>query len=125
MKEVYIDGVKYIEVCNSNDILENKGFKIQFPEDDDFQLAIFRINKELICLDNICPHRHADKIYDGVIKDYTVTCPLHGWTFSLCTGENVNQRQGIKGLKKYLCFELNGKVYIEDPQFEIPKWRRT
>ncbi|HRP02766.1 MAG TPA: Rieske 2Fe-2S domain-containing protein [Candidatus Kapabacteria bacterium] len=124
MNEIYIDGVKYLEVCNSKDVVESKGTKIQLPDDDDFQVAIFRINGELICLDNICPHRHADKIYDGIIKDNNVTCPLHGWTYSLQTGENINKSQGLKSLKKYHCFEQSGKVYLEEPIFEVPKWRR-
>ena len=124
MNEMIIDGKKFIEVCNSNDIFEKKGIKIQLPEDDDFQVAIFRVDGNLVCLDNICPHRHADRIHEGIIRDNTITCPLHGWTYSLKTGENVNKHQGLKNLNKYECVEKDGKVYIEEPKFEIPIWRR-
>lgn len=124
MDTILINNKKYIKVALSKDIFENKGIKIQFDEDDDFQLAIFRVDGILYCLENICPHRHADRIYEGIIKDMTVTCPLHGWTYSIRTGENINKRQGIKSLRKYECFEENGEVFVEEPNFEIPVWRR-
>ncbi len=118
-------GKKYLYVFDSKNLFENKGIKIQFPDDDDFQLALFRIEGNLYCLENICPHRHADRIFEGIIKDMTVTCPLHGWTYSIRTGENMNKRQGLKNLVHYECFELNGKIYVEEPSFKIPKWRRN
>lgn len=114
---------QFLYVCKSEDVIEKKGVKIQFPEDIDFQVAIIRLNGTLHCLDNICPHRHADKIYDGIIKEDTVICPLHGWTYSIITGENTNKHQGLKFLKKYLIYEEDGNVFIEKPDFKIPKWR--
>lgn len=115
---------EFLFVCKSEDAIERKGIKVQFPEDIDFQVAIIRLNGKLHCLDNICPHRHADKIYDGIIKDDTVICPLHGWTYSIITGENTNKHQGLKYLKKYDIYEENGNVFIEKPDFKIPKWRK-
>jgi nitrite reductase/ring-hydroxylating ferredoxin subunit len=120
----FIDNVKFIKVAESKNVYERKGIKIQFEGDDDFQVAIIRYEGKLYCLDNICPHRHADKIFEGIIKDKTVTCPLHGWTYSLETGENIDIKKGIKKLKTYLCFEEDGIIYIEEPKFEIPKWRK-
>jgi len=118
------DNIKFIKVAESKNVYEKKGIKVQFEGDDDFQVAIIRYEGKLYCVDNICPHRHADKIFEGIIKDKTVTCPLHGWTYSLETGENVDIKKGIKKLKTYLCFEEDGIIYIEEPKFEIPKWRK-
>ena len=120
----FINNVKFIKVAESKNVYEKKGIKIQFEGDDDFQVAIIRYEGKLYCVDNICPHRHADKIFEGIIKDKTVTCPLHGWTYSLETGENIDIKKGIKKLKTYLCFEEDGIIYIEEPKFEIPKWRK-
>ena len=118
------DNIKFIKVAESKNVYEKKGIKVQFEGDDDFQVAIIRYEGKLYCVDNICPHRHADKIFEGIIKDKTVTCPLHGWTYSLETGENVDIKKGIKKLKTYLCFEEDGIIYIEEPKFKIPKWRQ-
>ncbi len=123
-KSKIINGKEYVAICKTNELLEGKGIKIQFDEDDDMQVALFRINGELFCLSNICPHRHAEEIYNGIIKDGNVTCPLHGWTYNLKSGSNVNLKQGLKSLQKYEIFELSDKVYIEKPEMIIPKWRQ-
>ena len=123
-EKIVIENLEFIKICKSKEVFESKGLKIQFDGDDDFQLAIFRVNGNLYCLENICPHRHADRIFEGIIDNLTVMCPLHGWTYSLETGQNVNQRQGIKSLKNFKVIEIDGNVYIEKPNFEIPKWRR-
>ena len=123
-EKIIIENLEFIKICKSKEVFELKGLKIQFDGDDDFQLAIFRVNGNLYCLENICPHRHADRIFEGIIDNLTVMCPLHGWTYSLETGQNVNQRQGIKSLKNFKVIEIDGNVYIEKPNFEIPKWRR-
>lgn len=121
-----INGKLYVEACLSSSLIEGKGKQIVFHEDDDMQLAIFKIDGNLYCLDNICPHRHQDKIFEGIIlkKEMTIMCPLHAWTYSIVTGENVNKRQGIKSLKKYDIFEEDGKIFVEKPLLNIPKWRR-
>lgn len=118
------NGKIFAMIANSKDISDGRGYKFQFPEDDDMQIAVFRYAGKLYCLHNICPHRHAERIFEAIInEDKTVTCPLHFWTYSLETGMNVNQKQGIKNLKKYDIFEIDGKVWVEKPPFAPPKWR--
>lgn len=121
---VILNELEYYSICSSKDVFEGKGIQVQFEEDDDFQVAIFRVSNTLYALDNICPHRHADRIFEGIIKEGTVMCPLHGWAYSLKTGQNVNLKQGIKSLKSYEVIELDNTVYLRKPEFEIPKWRR-
>lgn len=118
-----INGKAFAEVCFSEDIYEGKGKQIIFADDDDMQIAIFRIKNQLYCVDNICPHRHADRLFEGILDGLTVTCPLHGWNYSLETGENTNKHQGIKTLHTYEVFEQNGMIYVEKPPLRIPKWR--
>lgn len=123
-KTINIGGESFVEVCRVDDIIDKKGRRIQFIGDDDFQLALFKIDGIYYCVDNICPHRHADRIHEGIIKDLTVMCPLHGWTYSLDTGQNVDIRQGIKNLKTYKVEIIENMIYIEKPSFQIPIWRR-
>jgi|SRR3989339_1242848 len=120
-----IEGKDYIFLCPSNKIYEGKGYQFLFDDDLDKQLAVFRRQGRLYCLSNICPHRHQDKIYDGIIDDMKISCPEHGWTYSLETGKNVNPLQGLRSLRKYEIIEKEGKIYIEYPKFDIPKWREN
>jgi nitrite reductase/ring-hydroxylating ferredoxin subunit len=123
--EIEKDGKIYANVCKSSDVFEGKGKQIKFPEDLDMQVALFRMDGVVYALQNICPHRHADKIYDGIVRDMTVICPLHGWTYRIDTGENVINQQGVKSLIKYDAFEENGQVWVEKPKNDvIPKWRK-
>lgn len=121
---IEINGKDFQFICYSQEIKEGKGKRITFKDDIDTQFAVFRINGKLYCVSNICPHRHATKIFEGILKGLTVTCPLHGWTYSLETGENINKNQGIKKLDTYEIFEQNDKVFMEKPNIKIPKWRQ-
>lgn len=117
-------GKTYARVVRAEDVFEKKGVKIQFPDDIDMQVAIMRFEGELYALRNICPHRHADQIYNGIIKGENLMCPLHGWTYDIKTGQNVNRKQGTKSLQKYDLFVEDGWVWLEKPKLEIPKWRQ-
>lgn len=146
METIEKDNKQLIAVCNSNELFNKKGKLIKFDEDDDMQVAIFRIGEKLYCVSNICPHRHAEEIYNGLLTcevnklDKTetlndnlkendlsdvVTCPLHGWSYYLDSGFNTNPKQGIKRIKTYDIIEQNGIIYIEKPELDIPKWRQV
>lgn len=123
-KYEYFDGKEFLAVGKKEEFANGKGIKIQFPDDDDMQVAVIRYQDEIYCLGNICPHRHAAEIYNGILTDGNVTCPLHGWTYNLATGANTNLKQGIRSLKTYEVIEIDGIIYIEKPKLEIPKWRQ-
>ena len=152
IENIEIENKKLIPVCNSNELYNKKGKLIKFDEDDDMQVAVFRISEKLYCVSNICPHRHAEEIYNGLLTcevnkleqqnvinelnleedslietklEDVVTCPLHGWSYYLESGYNTNPKQGIKRIKTYMIIEQNGVIYIEKPELDIPKWRQV
>lgn len=124
MKSITVDGKLLVKVCRVEELIPEKGKKIKFDDDIDMEVSIFKINDKYYCVSNICPHKHQPLIYKGIVKGCTVTCPAHGWTYDLETGDNTNRHQGIKKLKKYDIFEIDGYIYIEKPKLEIPKWRQ-
>lgn len=118
-----INGKEFLKICPSESVYEGKGKQIRLSDDDDEQVAIFRINGVLYCLWNICPHRHQDQIHNGIIKNMKVTCPAHGWTYDIQTGKNINPKQGMRSLDSFEIFEKDGFIFIEKPLIKIPKWR--
>lgn len=119
-------GKIYLEVCRSRDVTSIRGKVIEF-DDEDMNVAIFRVGGRLFAASNICPHQHSPVLHEGVVErtaeassPCTVTCPLHGWTFSLLTGESA---QGSSKLKIYKVFEEDGYVYLEQPEAIEPPWR--
>mgnify|MGYP000853827008 CR=1 FL=1 len=115
----------YARVCKSSELFEGKGRQFVFSEDEDMQIAAFRIKGKLYALSNICPHRHQDKIHEGIINNGNIVCPVHGWTYNIETGRNINLKQGIKSLNKYDIYEEDGYIWAEKPDNSvIPVWRR-
>ncbi|MGP3698538.1 nitrite reductase small subunit NirD [Rhodobacter sp. NSM] len=49
-------------------------------------LAVFRTaDDRVFALDDRCPHK-GGPLSEGIVHGTSVTCPLHGWVFSLETG---------------------------------------
>lgn len=122
--EKEINGKTYLNVMKSKDLAEKQGKRIKFHEDIDQQVAVIRFEGKLYCLWNICPHRHEDQIHNGILKSGQITCPAHGWTYWLETGENINPHQGLKNLDTFDIFEEEGEIWIEKPAVRIPRWRQ-
>jgi precorrin-3B synthase len=55
------------------------------------EYAIFRVADQFHAIDGICPHA-GGRLSDGSIIGEVVTCPLHGWTFNVCSGCSVKPR---------------------------------
>ncbi|MCV7009471.1 Rieske (2Fe-2S) protein [Mycobacterium gordonae] len=53
---------------------------------DGEQVAVFRLRDgTLRALGAVCPHK-GGPLADGLADDGVVVCPLHGYTYDLCTG---------------------------------------
>lgn len=104
-----------VRVCTLGEIPKNRGKRALLP--DGTEVALFRIDDEVYAVDNVCPHQHAPMIFDGAIDGCAVTCPLHGWTFDLRSGENVD---GGAGLRSFGVEVRDGDVYVEPKP--RPRW---
>ncbi len=51
-------------------------------------VALFNVNGTFYALSNVCLHR-GGPIGEGTLDESTVTCPLHGWEYDVCTGKNL------------------------------------
>lgn len=104
MKSKIDEGFEF--VCRLSDLEENKGSRFFI---DDTEIALFKIADDVFAVSNICPHQHTKLIYDGIIEDGFVICPVHGWMFDLETG---NKKSGRKGLDTYPVNIENGDVFV-------------
>jgi nitrite reductase/ring-hydroxylating ferredoxin subunit len=98
---------EYIKLCTIDDIKEGHAQKIELS---DQEVAVFKIKDEIFILNNLCSHQHAPVIADGIINEYTVTCPRHGWIFDLRTGKSAS---GDSPIRKYNYKIENSIIYIE------------
>lgn len=48
-------------------------------------VAVFSVNGDLCAIDNTCPHQ-GGPLGEGTLEGDVVTCPWHGWSYSVRTG---------------------------------------
>lgn len=83
----------------------------------DKQIAIFNFSNrdQWFACDNLCPHKKQNVLARGLLGDLNgipkVACPMHKKTFSLQTGECLNDI-ACQSIQIYPIKEENGKVYI-------------
>ena len=97
----------FVFLCLVADLQEKIGRKFIV---NDLEIAVFRINKEVFALSNICPHQQTHLIYDGFIEEEFVVCPAHGWKFNL---KNGKKDSGSNGLQVYPVKVVDEKVYVK------------
>ena len=94
-------------LCSTADLKENSGKRFIV---DDVEIAVFKINSEVLALSNICPHLQTRLIYEGFIKNGFVVCPAHGWKFNLRTGKKPSESNG---LATYPVKIVDGQIFVK------------
>ena len=62
---------------------------------DGRHVAVFRLGSDLFAIDNMCLHR-GGPLCEGAIDLDVVTCPWHGWSYSIRSGTMVQDpRVGV------------------------------
>jgi nitrite reductase (NADH) small subunit len=59
-------------------------------------IALFTVDGTVHAVSNYCPHQHASNLHESVVEGTVITCPMHGWSFDLCTGSPVNASGRLK-----------------------------
>lgn len=52
----------------------------------DKPMALFNVEGEIFAINAVCPHR-GGPLAEGALTRSVVTCPWHGWTFDVRTGQ--------------------------------------
>lgn len=73
-------------------------------------ILLVRRGGEVFGVSNRCPHMGCS-LERGILRDYLVMCPCHGWKFDVRNGQYEETREIT--LVSYRCKIQNGKVYVE------------
>ena len=98
--------MKRHRVLESEKLKDGKGMFLRIDGDD---IALFRIDGEFFAIGNVCPHQHFSLLYQGELNGYVVTCPMHGWSYDIRTGQSTNASGRVK---KYEVEVNNDGVFI-------------
>lgn len=99
----------YIQVARFSEIGERRSKKVLVGDDE---VALWRVGGRIFAIGNVCAHQHFSALHAGILDGDTVTCPMHGWTYSLETGRATT---GSGMVKTYRVIVSGDAVFVEDP----------
>lgn len=86
--------MSFVEVARSEDVKENKAFAVKAG---DTPLLLTRVGGKACAVSSKCPHLGLP-LGKGKIENGTITCPFHGSSFDMCTGENKDWCNAVVGV---------------------------
>lgn len=97
--EIFITSLDYFDTNN----------RLAFSHQDRDYLAI-KEESEFFIVENSCPHANRS-LEEGDIAKGQITCPFHGWTFKLSSGECLNIKN-VNLLKTYRYRIKDNAIYL-------------
>jgi nitrite reductase/ring-hydroxylating ferredoxin subunit len=102
----------YEKVARMSEITPASPKRIKVGE---MECVLFNVGEQIFAIENLCPHQLYSVFYQGTVEQFTLTCPMHGWSFDLRTG------QAIKGSGRLKIVEVRvdkNDVWIKKPEDE-------
>ena len=101
--------MEFVKVARTSDLHDRRGTLVHL---DGEEIALWRVEGKLYAINNVCPHQHFSMLHQGALDGVYVTCPMHGWTFSL---EDGQPRFGNGRAKTYQVKVEGEHVFVEKP----------
>jgi nitrite reductase/ring-hydroxylating ferredoxin subunit len=73
----------FVAVARLSDLPEGHGRRVRVGDED---IALWRVGGRIYAVGNVCPHQHSAVLHQAIRNGLEITCPMHGWTYSLETG---------------------------------------
>jgi nitrite reductase (NADH) small subunit len=95
-----------IRVAALTELSARHGRKVVVDGED---IALWLIDRNVYALGNVCAHQHVSALHQGPVQDLEVTCPMHGWVYSLVSGHAV---EGSGKVRVYRADVEKGEVFL-------------
>jgi 3-phenylpropionate/trans-cinnamate dioxygenase ferredoxin component len=99
----------FVKVAKTGEIAPGQGKQVEV---NGKKIALFNVEGSFYVIDDTCTHR-GGPLSEGALEGKKVTCPWHGATYDLTTGE-VLSPPAPKGVARY-----NARVEGDDVEVEI------
>jgi 3-phenylpropionate/trans-cinnamate dioxygenase ferredoxin subunit len=100
----------FVSVARRSQLREGHALRVTIDQHD---IALWLVHEKIYAIDNVCAHEHFPVLYRGSLDDCTVTCPMHGWSFSLESGIGTEGRGRIRTFR----VKVEGDcVMVEQPE---------
>lgn len=101
---------KWIDACNESDVPPGQKKCVDV---EGFAVVLCNVGGKLIATANICPHAGMP-IGDGDLHGPTLTCPYHGYTYNVQTGQNIDDPSDM-ALTRFAVRCEGGRIEVELP----------
>ena len=98
---------EFVKIARLSELSERRGKLVRIEDDE---IALFKIDGTVYAINNVCAHQHFSALHQGELHALEVTCPMHGWTYSLETGKAVS---GSGCVKTYRVKVVGENVFAE------------
>lgn len=85
--------IEFVRVARLQELSDCRGKLVRLG---DTEIALFRVAGRVYALNNVCAHQHFSKLHEGSVSGIHVSCPMHGWTYSMETGAAVSGEGEVK-----------------------------
>jgi len=100
-------GLRLVEVARCSALSAKRGTRVVVEGES---VVLWKVGDAVIAADNLCPHQHFDTLHLGPVEEGVVTCPMHGWSFALATGQAVS---GSGRLRLHRTHVKGDSVFLE------------
>ena len=100
----------FVKVAKTDEIVPGQGKMIEVG--DNKKIALFNVEGSFYAIDDTCTHR-GGPLSEGVLEGKQVTCPWHGATYDVTTGEVLGP-PAPQGVARY-----NVRVEGSDIEVEV------
>ena len=101
--------VEVLKIAENDELAEGGSKLVQLKGRT---IALFHVKNEYYAIANFCLHR-GGPLADGILDDYRVTCPWHGWKYDVRDG-SFNVIPTLK-VKTYPVRHREDGVFVELP----------
>lgn len=82
-----------IRVASTHDLARGLQHRVRT---EGFDLFLVMVDGMVYACDNTCAHQHFAELHIGRLSGCLVTCPRHGWTYDVRTGDSTTGEGRIR-----------------------------
>ena len=103
-----------VKVARVSDIPQGRSKLVKMNGEE---IALWHVGEKFYAVNNVCSHQHISALHQGTLDGLRLTCPMHGWTYSLETGI---AESGSGRVRTYQVVRMGEDLLLEEP--ESTRW---
>jgi nitrite reductase/ring-hydroxylating ferredoxin subunit/multimeric flavodoxin WrbA len=103
------DKFRYLCLTTDVPLSKSRSFSIRNAKGTKIEIAVFNIDGKYYVISNTCKHV-GGPLSQGLLKEKIVTCPWHGWKYSIVDGKSPHK--GGDSVNSYKAKVVGRKLYV-------------